>query len=202
MIVIIDYGMGNVGSVKNALLFLKQEFLISNKKEDIAASSHLILPGVGAFAEGMEALEKFGLVEILGKQVLEQKKPFLGICLGMELLAATGTEGGLHEGLGWVKGQVRRFQIDEKTYPVPHIGWNDVTVPRDSVLFQDTEPNIFYFVHSYHFVAEEDARLAMGEYGEPFAAAIEKNNIFGVQFHPEKSQKSGLKVLENFLSHA
>jgi len=201
-VAIIDYGMGNTGSVVNALKFLKTDSLITKDQKEIADASHIILPGVGAFADGMKRLRNSGLVEMLEKEVIERKKPYLGICLGMQFLAEVGEEGGEHKGLGWIKGTTRRFQIDEKKFPVPHIGWNDVVPQKESTLLKDTEPTIFYFVHSYFLDPKEDAIISQCEYGEPFAAAIEKGNIFGTQFHPEKSQKSGIKVLENFLQYA
>lgn len=200
MIVVIDYNMGNIGSVKNALKHLGVEAVISNKKAEIEKATHLILPGVGAFDDGVKKLKELGLIEILKIEVLEKKKPFLGICLGMQLLAEEGEENGNHQGLGWIKGKVRRFQVSEEVLRLPHIGWNDVSPKEDSLLFRDTNPQIFYFVHSYFLEPEEKEIISAScEYGERFAAAIQKNNIFGVQFHPEKSQKSGLALLKNFI---
>lgn len=201
MISIIDYNMGNVKSVKNALAALGYDCVISRKKKDLENSSHLILPGVGAFVDGMKNLEKFGLTGILNEQVLNKKKPILGICLGMQMMAETGEEGKKSHGLGWVKGTVRRFKVDEKKYPIPHVGWNDVVPSAGSVLFKNIEKNIFYFVHSY-FLVPENKKLVAGltDYGEKFTSAVQDKNIFGVQFHPEKSQQAGLKLLENFLN--
>lgn len=200
MIVIIDYGMGNVGSVKNAIEALGGSAAISGKKDDLENSSHIILPGVGAFGDGMKNLREAGLVDILSKEVLEKKKPFLGLCLGMQLLADKGEEGGEKQGLGWIKGRVRRFSVDESKFKVPHIGWNDVFALENAKLFAGIKRSIFYFVHSFHLVLEEEnIATAYAEHGERFVAAVEKDNIFGLQFHPEKSQKEGLKVLENFL---
>ncbi len=200
MIVIVDYGMGNVGSVKNALTLLGAEVVISNKKADIEQSTHIILPGVGAFGDGMRRLRESSAIGVLRREVLEKKKPFLGVCLGMQLLATKGDEGGIHEGLGWIPGNVRRFDIDENKFRVPHIGWNDVVCERESSLFSDISSPVFYFVHSYIFVPSDAATVtARCEYGEPFAAAVEMDNIRGVQFHPEKSQKSGLTLLCNFI---
>lgn len=223
-VVIIDYGMGNVGSVKNALTFLGQEAVVSLNPEDLERATHLILPGVGAFADGMKNLNSTGLVTVLESEVLKRRKPILGLCLGMQLLASAGEEGGLHKGLGWIKGRVQRFKVDGKLYKVPHVGWNDVypvrsqtpgvsvdagvhrtsngVYPRDrATLFQGVKRPIFYFVHSYHLVPEDKSIIAAEtEYGGKFVAAVEKDNIFGLQFHPEKSQQEGLKVLENFLN--
>jgi glutamine amidotransferase len=160
------------------------------------------LPGVGAFGDGMANLKKFGLVDILRKEVLEQKKPFLGICLGMQMLADIGMEGGNHNGLGWIAGISRKLEGDQVPLRLPHVGWNDVSVSKNSILFGGVKRPIFYFVHSYHIVPK-DVSIISGycRYGEKFAAAIEKDNIFGVQFHPEKSQDDGLKVLDNFLQY-
>ncbi len=202
-IVIIDYGMGNVGSVKNALEFLGVKVSVSSDPGDLEKASHIILPGVGAFGDGIGNLKRIGLVEILEKEVLEKKKPFLGICLGLQLLAEEGEEGGLNKGLGWIAGRVRRFQVDTKIFRIPHVGWNDVFSKEETTLFKEITPKIFYFVHSYVLVPKDkNVVVATCQYGEEFAAAIQKENIFGVQFHPEKSQKSGLMLLKNFINYA
>ncbi|TSC58753.1 MAG: imidazole glycerol phosphate synthase subunit hisH [Parcubacteria group bacterium Greene0416_79] len=200
MIAIVDYGMGNVGSVKNALEFLGATARVSNNQNDLKQASHIILPGVGAFGDGIKNLKKRGLISVLTHEVFERKKPFLGICLGMQLLATVGEEGGTHSGLGWIPGTVRQFEIDKTKFRVPHMGWNDVSPKPEATLFTDISSRIFYFVHSFILVSEEKGSVsATCEYGEVFIASIEKGNIFGVQFHPEKSQKSGLKLLTNFL---
>jgi glutamine amidotransferase len=200
MIVIIDYGMGNIGSVKNAVSRLDTEVVISNKKDDIERASHLILPGVGAFGDGMKNLQALDLMPILEKEIFEKRKPILGICLGMQLFADEGEEGGLHKGLSWIRGRVRRFHIDEKKFRIPHMGWDDVSPREGAVLFRDVSPKIFYFVHSYFLVPAYDQEItAFCTYGEEIPAAIQKENIFGVQFHPEKSQKSGFVILQNFI---
>lgn len=199
MIVIIDYGMGNTGSVKNALKFLGFDCLVSDKIKDIRGASHIILPGVGSFGDGMENIKKRGLAEILNTEVIINKKLFLGICLGTQLLADEGEEGGIHKGLGWVPG--RAVKINPKGNRLPHIGWNDVLVKSPSELFENISSNVFYFVHSYYFKPNEDKWIvATSEYGEEFPVVIKKENIWGVQFHPEKSQKSGLTLLKNFLN--
>ena len=200
MIAVIDYGMGNVGSVKNAVNSLGKEVIIPKTKNDLKSASHIILPGVGSFADGMRNLENLDFIETLNKEVIENHTPFLGLCLGMQLLAESGDEGGPSKGLGWLKGSVKRFQVDGKKYKIPHVGWNDVFPKKNSILFKNVNRPIFYFVHSYHFRMEEKSSIAAeSEYGERFVSALEKNNIFGLQFHTEKSQKDGLKVLENFL---
>lgn len=201
MIVIIDYNMGNTGSVQNAVSSLGYDVIISSKKEYIESSSHLILPGVGTFYNGMKNLNKFGLTEILRREVLKKNKPLLGICLGMQIMAEEGEEGGLCQGLGLIKGRVRKLLINESRLKLPHIGWNNVELREKTRLFHGIKQPIFYFVHSFCLVPEDDSLIsARAEYGELFAVAIEKNNIFGCQFHPEKSQREGLKVLENFLT--
>ena len=203
MVVIVDYDMGNVGSVKNALDFLGVSSILSREPQDLQAASHIILPGVGAFKDGMDNLRRFGLLPVLQKEVLEKKKPFLGVCLGMQLLAEAGEEGGHHEGLSFVKGTVRKFRTDPKKFRIPHIGWNDVVPQKDSVLFRGIASDVFYFVHSYFLEPSEEGIVeATCSYGETFPAAIRKGSIFGVQFHPEKSQKSGLALLKNFIDYA
>lgn len=201
MITIVDYGMGNVGSVKNALDFLGVPSILSREASDLQKASHIILPGVGAFPDGMANLKKFGLLPILKAEVLEKKKPLLGICLGLQLLAEQGEEGGLHDGLGFVEGVVRRFRVDTKKFRIPHVGWNDCLPREDALLFKGISSPIFYFVHSF-FLEPKDRSVvaATCTYGEEFTAAIQKENIFGTQFHPEKSQKSGVAFLKNFIS--
>lgn len=201
MIAIIDYGMGNVGSVKNAVKALGYDGVISKRKEDIQNASHIILPGVGSFADGMKNLSDMGFIEVLNDEVLKKHKPFLGLCLGMEVLAESGEEGGYTKGLGWIKGDVKRFIVDDTKFKIPHVGWNDITPKENSLLFKNIRQPIFYFVHSYHFIPKDYSVVsAEAEHGEKFVAAVEKDNIFGLQFHTEKSQRDGLKVLENFLT--
>ena len=199
MVVIIDYGMGNLFSVKNALESLGAEVLISKNPEDLKNADQIILPGVGAFPDGMKNLKALGIIPALEEEVLENKKPFLGICLGMQLLASAGEEYGLTPGLSWIKGRVRKFDVMDGL-KIPHIGWNDVSSFPGAKLFNGIDSSIFYFVHSYFMVPENSGVVSAScEYGEKFAASVEAGNIFGVQFHPEKSQKSGLKLLKNFL---
>jgi len=199
---IVDYGMGNAGSVKNALGALSIENFLSSNPKDLVKATHIILPGVGAFDQCMKNLKKLGFVSALKKEVVGNKKPFLGICLGMQILAELGEEGGKTKGLGWIAGTTRRFTVDEQKYHLPHVGWNDVKVLGKSGLFKGINHPIFYFVHSFHF-APTDKKIIIGEseYGEKFASAVASKNIFGVQFHPEKSQHEGLKLIENFLDN-
>lgn len=203
MIVVIDYGMGNTGSVLNALRFLGASARLSRAPEDLAAATHLILPGVGAFQDGMRNLREYGLIPALKKEVLSKRKPLLGICLGLQLLAERGEEGGPCDGLGFVKGTVRRLRVDTARFRLPHIGWNDVVALKDTRLFAGIASPVFYFVHSYVLgPTDESVVAATCLYGERFTAAIEQENIFGTQFHPEKSQTSGLAALKNFLAYA
>lgn len=196
--VVIDYGMGNVASVQKALRFLNIDSVVSNDKTLIRQSDTLILPGVGAFAQGMHNLHESGLVEVLHQEVMERKKPFLGICLGMQLLATTGTEPHTCEGLGWVAGTVRK--MEDPVLRIPHLGWNTVERTRESeIILQDKTD--CYFIHSYHFdAADPNVVLATVDYGKTYVAAIEQDNIFAAQFHPEKSQDAGLTMLKQFFN--
>ncbi|HLP56509.1 MAG TPA: imidazole glycerol phosphate synthase subunit HisH [Fluviicola sp.] len=194
--VVIDYGMGNVASVQKALRFLQIDSVVSNDKTIIREASALILPGVGAFAQGMHNLHESGLVGVLHEEVLQNKKPFLGICLGMQLLATTGTEPHTCQGLGWVAGTVRK--MEDSVLRIPHLGWNTVERTRESDIIQQDKTDC-YFIHSYHFDAEDpNVVLATVDYGKTYVAAIEQNNIFATQFHPEKSQDAGLAMLKQF----
>ncbi|MDO8553030.1 MAG: imidazole glycerol phosphate synthase subunit HisH [bacterium] len=203
MIAIVDYGMGNVASVRNALALLGAEGVVTSNPEDFERATHIIFPGVGAFPDGMRELQERRLIPVLEREVLESRKPFLGICLGMQLLATRGEEGGETKGLGWVQGVARKFRIDEKNFRLPHIGWDDVSVSSECPLFAGVSSTVFYFVHSYVLEPQNKdvhVQVASCSYGETFATAIQKENIFGVQFHPEKSQKSGLLILRNFIN--
>ncbi|MCR4324842.1 MAG: imidazole glycerol phosphate synthase subunit HisH [Candidatus Curtissbacteria bacterium] len=201
MVIIVDYDMGNVASVKNALDALGAESKISRESKDFDRATHIILPGVGTFSDGMNKLAERGLIKTLEGQVLKNKKAFLGICLGMQLLAEVGEEGGLHKGLGWVKGKTRKLSVSKKHFRLPHIGWNDVYPADNSLLFENVKPSVFYFIHSYCLAPDESGVVtATCEYGEEFTASVAVDNLFGVQFHPERSQKSGLRILENFLN--
>jgi glutamine amidotransferase len=197
-IVVIDYGVGNTHSVVNAVEFLGYKVQVSNQESKIKQADALILPGVGAFEYAINQLKGYHLQNILSEQVLTNKKPILGICLGMQLMATLSEENGTFEGLNWIEGKVIKLDLP-KGYHVPHVGWNGVKHPKDNALYQrlDTEPN-FYFDHSYYY--ETDSQFVTGacDYGKAITASIQKDNIFGVQFHPEKSQSNGLKLLRNF----
>ncbi len=200
MIAIVDYGMGNVGSVLNALKFLGAEAKLTADPTELAHATHIILPGVGAYGDGMRELHQRGLIPLLVKEVLEKKKPFLGICLGMQLLSSGGEEGGINSGLGFIPGKTRL--LSSPGLRLPHIGWDDVVPTADAKLFFGVISHDFYFVHSY-YVAPEDKALTLGEttYGEEkFTAILGTDTVFGTQFHPEKSQKAGLAILKNFIA--
>lgn len=202
MIAIIDYGMGNKHSVYNALKYIGADAIISSNGNEIRKAERLILPGVGAFGAAMENLQQLGLKEILDEEVLIKGKPFLGICLGMQLLARTGTEKGCFAGMGWIAGEVQRLEADETRFKLPHVGWNDIELIKDAALFKGLKKErAFYFVHSYAMqLGDENDLLARANYGVDFTAAVLRDNIFATQFHPEKSQKNGLIVLENFVN--
>jgi len=195
MIAIVDYGMGNATSVKKAFDALKVESIITSNKEDLKLANKILIPGVGSFGDAVDALHKLDIFQTIKDEVLLQKKPILGICLGMQLLAESSEESIDKKGFGFIQTTCKKFDI---TLKVPHVGWNNIT-HNNSILFKNI-PNEsdFYFVHSYHF---EEALLEASsslEYGYTFTPSIEKQNIFGVQFHPEKSQKYGLELLKNF----
>ena len=199
MITIIDYGLGNLGSLANIFKKLGVEAAVSSDISVIENPSGIVLPGVGSFDAGMENIKKLGLVQTLERKVLEEKTPILGICLGMQLFAQKSEEGIL-EGLGWIKGEVKKFDFQDDSLKVPHMGWNTIEIKKqDSFLRELPESSRFYFVHSYHFVCKNnDNVLATTNYGYDFPSIIRQGNIFGVQFHPEKSHKFGMQLLKNF----
>jgi glutamine amidotransferase len=201
-IVVIDYGMGNLGSVCNALAAAGASPVVAHDPEALEGSDALILPGVGAFGAGMENLRARGFIPALRRAVLEHGKPFLGICLGMQLLADSGTEHGFHAGLGFVPGRVERLNLPENgDCRLPHIGWNNLSIRRHDGLYADLpDGENFYFVHSYVFNADDPAvGSATCHHGVEFTASLEVGNISAVQFHPEKSHRAGLKLLGNWL---
>lgn len=201
MITIIDIGMGNLGSILNMLKYLKIKAIISSDKNDIHAAEKLLLPGVGSFDNAMNSLNKMNIVSLLEERVLDEKIPILGICLGIQLFTQKSEEGRL-PGLGWMNADTVRFKIEKSSsdLKIPHMGWNLVKPARMNTLFKDMNGEMkFYFVHSYHVKCRnaEDI-LGTTKYGIEFVSAIQKNNIYGTQFHPEKSHKYGMKILKNF----
>ncbi len=202
-IVIIDYGVGNTHSVWNAIRSLDYHRLkISNQSQDLAAADALILPGVGAFEVCVQNLRTHHLDELLNEAVLVKQKPILGICVGMQLMADISEENGIHSGLGWIPGRV--IKLNPPTpYAVPHVGWNDLQVTQTSPLFSSTDhaPH-FYFDHSYHYQCDSKFIVATCDYALTVTAAIAHNHIYGVQFHPEKSQTNGLKLFRGFFNNA
>jgi len=200
MIVIIDYGMGNVGSILNMYKKLGiSDVIVTNQIKDVTKADRIILPGVGAFDNGMINLKKSGVLEILNTRVIEDKIPVLGICLGMQLLTKKSEEG-VEPGLGWVDAEVKKFDFDGRSdYKIPHMGWNYIAVNKTNQLIGQSERNRFYFVHSYYVQCNNnDHILASCDYGDSFTASFQSENMYGVQFHPEKSHKFGMKLLKNF----
>lgn len=197
MIALIDYGMGNIHSVKKALELCGAKVLVTNKPQDIISCKKIILPGVGAFDDAMLELEKQGLVPVI-KNEIKNKKPLLGICLGMQLLFDSSEEAKVKKGLGILKGVVKKFPKGD--FKVPHMGWNELKKSQECPLLKDTvDGDYFYFCHSYYPVPKDNSVVvARTDYGIDFASMVWKDNVFGVQFHPEKSQSAGLKIIENF----
>lgn len=201
MILILDYGMGNVGSIMNMLIKIGATAVISSKREDIENADKIILPGVGAFDNAMINLDRLKIIPALNAAVLEKRVPILGICLGMQLLSERSEEGTL-PGLGWINAKTIRFNFDSCSPPlrIPHMGWNSIAVKKSGSILDNIgdEPR-FYFVHSYHVVCKDESNiLATTTYGIEFHSAIIQDNIIGTQFHPEKSHKFGMQVLRNF----
>jgi glutamine amidotransferase len=202
MIVVIDYGVGNLGSILNMLRRIGASAIVSSNPEEIARAEKLILPGVGSFDNGMMNLRSSGLLPAITQKVMESETPILGICLGMQLLTKSSEEG-VSPGLGWIDAATVRFSFGngQSLLKIPHMGWNTIKTNRPSALFDGfTESARFYFVHSFHVVCknQEDV-LATTVHGYDFASAFRRRNIFGTQFHPEKSHKFGIKLLKNFI---
>lgn len=201
MIALIEYGSGNVAAIMNILKQKKIAHVLTSDPNEIANADRYILPGVGAFDPTMNHLVQSGIVDVLNEQVLGRKKKVLGICVGMQLLANASDEGS-RQGLGWVPGRVRKIDTGSLTQPprLPHMGWNDIDVQPGASLFDKVDADRgFYFLHSYYFDAAHSEHVAAKvTYGNTLTCAVEKENIFGVQFHPEKSHSNGAQLLQNF----
>jgi glutamine amidotransferase len=203
-VALIDYGSGNLRSAEKALVRAaagKSQIIVTSDPESVAAADRVVLPGVGAFAACMKALsERPGLIEAMTHAVKEKGRPFLGVCVGMQLLATRGLEFGETPGLDWISGDVRRVQPQDATVKIPHMGWNNLIDPHGPTPIAEIGESPMYFTHSFAFYpsAEEDV-AAWVEHGERFAAAVAKDNVAGVQFHPEKSQSAGIALLARFL---
>jgi glutamine amidotransferase len=198
-VVIIDYEMGNLGSVQKAFDHLDVASVISNDHEEIRSADLIVLPGVGSFQKGIENLHRLGLFKLMTEEVMQNKKPFLGICLGMQLLATYGEEPVHTEGLNWIPGKV--IKMNPQHLRVPHMGWDNIEVNQDQY-FGALSAQDFYFIHSYHFVVDDSSVVSsIVNYGGEMVSSIQTGNIFATQFHPEKSQKAGLQVLKNFIDY-
>jgi imidazole glycerol-phosphate synthase subunit HisH len=200
-VAIIEYGMGNLDSVARAVEECGGDPMVTAEPSELEAARSIILPGVGAFSEGMKNIRAGGFDVALGEHVLRRGVPFLGVCLGMQLMASKGWEGGETAGLGWIEGEVRRLEPDGPGVRIPHVGWNEVRPEGPCPLLGGVAPGKdFYFVHSYHFLAGAGSVLARTPYCGGFASVVGRGRMFGVQFHPEKGQKAGFQVLRNFLA--
>ena len=206
-VTIVDYGLGNIISAQQSFLKvirdngLEVEVVVSNKPEELNSSSHIVLPGQGAFKSCIDGLKNIsGMIKALENNVLQKNKPFLGICVGMQLLAERSCENGDHKGLGWIKGTIKRLNVN--SLKLPHMGWNNVRFVKN--IFEinlDHENKDFYFVHSYFFDCRDEKNIiGLTNYGLDFASIVGKENIYGVQFHPEKSSNQGLNLIKNFLA--
>lgn len=203
MITIVDYKTGNIGSIQNILKRIGETSIITSDKDLISKAQKLILPGVGSFDTGMKNLIHLDLIDTLNQKVIIEETPVLGICLGMQLLSKCSEEGIL-PGLGWIDGETKRFNfLNTAEYKIPHMGWNYVKLHKPSSLFNEmTDDSRFYFVHSFFFKANSPTDiLTSTNYEMEFTSAVEKGNIIGVQFHPEKSHKFGMKLLKNFIDN-
>lgn len=199
MITIVDYGLGNLGSIQNMFKKVGAESLITSDIEKISSAKKILLPGVGAFDAAIERIDKLGFRQVLNQKATVEKVPFLGICLGMQLLAHSSEEGHL-PGLGYVNGHVKRFKLEDKKLKVPHMGWNEINITNNSPLTQNFEDDCrFYFVHSYYMECVDSKNVnAETTHGITFHSVVYNDNVFGAQFHPEKSHKFGMKMFENF----
>ncbi len=203
MLAIVDYGMGNIRSVKNAFELLGEKTILTNDKKQLSESDAIILPGVGAFEDGMKNLRKENLIDFLTETIVDKKKPYLGICLGLEFLAEKSFENGEHDGLGWIKGEIKKIVPNNPSLKIPHMGWDDTKILSPKGILYEMNDVSFYYLHSYYFKVDDSEKNLISsicEYGGvPITATIQKNNIFATQFHPEKSQSEGIKLLKNFL---
>lgn len=202
MVAVVDYGMGNVHSMAKAIEHVGGEALVTSRDEDLATAERIVLPGVGAFGECMANLRRTGLVAALERSVLGERKPFLGVCVGMQLLAREGLEHGVHEGLGWIDARVVQLERPQPWVRIPHTGWNEVEPAHrsESPLDRIRPGEAFYFNHSYHVVPADPELVAIRcDYGQPVVAALGHANVITTQFHPEKSQRAGLELLADFL---
>lgn len=200
MIAIMDYGIGNLGSVKNALDYLGYDNIITSDKNVILNADKVILPGVGAFKDAIDTFKKYEFDKVLN-ELIKKNTPILGICVGMQLLFEHDYEYGIHDGLGIIKGNVIKFDSikDGKKYKIPHMGWNQIKVVKENKLLEGCNLKDVYFVHSYYGTNNDTNVIAESEYaGVKFIAAIQKGNLYATQFHPEKSGEVGLKILKNF----
>ncbi len=202
-VVIVDYGMCNLDSIARAVEECGGQPNVTDKPNDLSKATHIILPGVGAFPDGMRNIRERGFEEALNREVIENNIPFLGICLGMQMMAKKGEEVEPTAGLGWIDGEVVKLEPNKEDRRIPHIGWNVIEKHWDVPIFEGIEENRdFYFVHSYHMkVFDNDQIAACTPYAGGFVSAVSRDHIFGTQFHPEKSQKVGFQVLHNFLNY-
>jgi len=203
MIAIIDYGMGNVRSVFNAVEYTGHDAVITADQDIIDRATHIILPGVGAFGDAVTNLHKRNLVTTLEKQVLRKGKPLLGICLGMQILGVSSDEHGSHKGLGWINAKVKKFEFNSNRLKTPHVGWNEIQPLADHPILMNLTSGqyTFYFVHSHCIVDEQKKyTVATCEYGCLFSAVVATENIVATQFHPEKSQDNGIQIFKNFVN--
>ena len=206
MLVIVDFGMGNLRSVVRRVEKLGHRVTLSSSPEDVAKASKIILPGVGAFGSGMQQLAKRGLIPVLNKKVLEEGTPILGICLGMQMMTKWGEEGDI-DGLGWINADCVKFKFEDNQggyLRIPHMGWNSLDKQHNDLLLAKVpDESRFYFVHSYYVRPNDpDEVLATTDYGHSFASVVRKGNIFGTQFHPEKSHQAGANLIQAFLTQA
>ena len=201
MIVLVNYGLGNIRAFENIYKRLNIPVRVANNADELADAEKIILPGVGAFDGAMSMLQASGMRECLDDLVINKRRPVLGICVGMQMMAMRSDEGAM-PGLGWIKADVRKFNdtsSSQKNFLLPHMGWNDVYPANKTTLFKDIETPCFYFLHSYYSVPDDDENvLAKTDYNGNFASAVQAGHIFGVQFHPEKSHKWGMQLLKNF----